>query len=240
MGYKWFRKPRFLLVYPLLIWFVFWARTTETGLRIGVILALLGETIRLWANGYVGHVKVNQTQKERGDAKIGQLITGGPYAYVRHPLYLGTFLIGAGFCVIVGNIWLAVVALIFFLLVYQWRMGKEEMVLLDEWDKVFERYRFSVPRWIPIGRRYDQPTGSWSWQGIQASKELKTLVWVIVLIVLMYFREEFIQKHELFLGSRWLIHVMLLVLMIGLIASDVSYELSKYLKRSRAKPNPLT
>ena len=224
-------------MYPLLIWFIFFARTTETGLRIGVILVLLGEAIRLWANGYVGHVKVNWTQKQRGDAKIGQLITGGPYAYVRHPLYLGTFIIGAGFCVVVGSLWMGVVALIFFLLVYQWRMGKEELILLDEWAEVFERYRSRVWPWIPNMRRYDRSTGTWSWKGIWASKEPKTFIWVIVLLILMYFRVEFIQKHELFLGNRWLIHVILLALMIGLIANELIYALSKYLKRSRINPH---
>src|SRR3989338_4208046 len=111
------RKPRFLLVYPLTVWLFWVAAPTETSLRFGVLFVLLGEALRLWANGYVGHVKVNWTQKRPNEPRVGQLVTGGPYAYVRHPLYLGTFLIGTGFCITVGNVWVGLVALVFFLLV---------------------------------------------------------------------------------------------------------------------------
>ena len=224
---KWIRKPRFLLVYPLVAAIFLVSRTTERRLLFGFPVVLLGEFLRIWANGYVGHVKVNWTQRERGDAKIGQLITGGPYAYVRHPLYLGTFVIGVGFCIIVGNIWISLVALTFFLLVYLWRMGKEEEILREEWGDVFERYRRAVPRWLPSGRRYDQPHGRWSWKGIAASKELKTLVWVIVMVILLYFREEVFQEHELFRGLKRVKSIALLGLMGVLIAADLGYELSR-------------
>ena len=224
---KWIRKPRFLLVYPLVAVIFLVARTTERQLLLGLPIVLLGEFIRLWADGYVGHVKVNRTQHQRGDAKIGQLITAGPYAYVRHPLYLGTFIIGLGFCIIVGNLWVGLAALTFFLLIYQWRMTKEEEILKYEWGEVFARYRRSVPRWLPSGRRYDQPNGQWSWQGIAASRELKTLIWVIVVAVLLYLRQEVFQEHEFLVGANRVKHLILLVLMAVLIATDVGYELKR-------------
>ena len=229
---KWIRKPRFLLVYPLVAVIFLVAHTTERQLLLGLPIVLLGEFIRLWADGYVGHVKVNRTQHQRGDAKIGQLITSGPYAYVRHPLYLGTFVIGLGFCIIVGNLWVSLGAIAFFLLIYRWKMTKEEEILRYEWGEVFERYRRTVPRWLPSGRRYDQPNGQWSWQGIAASKEPKTLAWVIVVAILLYLREEMFQEHESFLGgAKGVKHLALLVLMAVLITADVGYEL----KRRRAK-----
>jgi len=43
---------------------------------IGVGLILLGEWLRLWANGYVGHVKVNWTQSGRHGLPIGRFVTG--------------------------------------------------------------------------------------------------------------------------------------------------------------------
>ena len=227
----WIRKPRFLLVYPLVVTIFLVSHTTERLLLLGFPIVLLGEWLRLWANGYVGHVKVNWTQRQRGDAKIGQLITAGPYAYVRHPLYLGTFIIGLGFCVIVGNIWVGLAALAFFLLIYRWRMGKEEEILREEWGDVFERYRRAVPQWLPSGRRYDHPHGRWSWKGIAASKEFKTLVWVIVLAIVLYFREEFFQEHEPFLGGKRVQHLALLWLMVLLIAADVIYEFVRRTKK---------
>ena len=159
MKLKRFTKPRFLLVYPMVALLFLTARTTEWGFRLGMVVVWLGELVRFWANGYVGHVKVNWTQQWRGDAKIGRLITAGPYAYVRHPLYLGTFLIGAGFCLVVGNPWFALSAAALFLVVYHRKMVEEERSLLHEGEDAYARYHAAVPRWLPTGRRYDRRTG---------------------------------------------------------------------------------
>lgn len=57
----------------------------------GVALAVPGIAIRLWASGHV--------------RKDKQLATNGPYAYVRHPLYVGNQLIMAGFSFASGLWW---------------------------------------------------------------------------------------------------------------------------------------
>ncbi len=160
------RKARFFWAYPLAIGLLLTAQISEVSLRWGVLLVALGEAIRVWANGYVGHVKVNQTQRRPGDVKIGPLITGGPYAFVRHPLYLGTFLIGMGFCVMVNNAWVAIAGLALFLILYRAKMREEETTIRGEWGEDFTRYERAVSRWFPTGRRYDRRTGSRGWAAI--------------------------------------------------------------------------
>lgn len=233
---KLFRKARFFWVYPLGIGLFATASASEPSLRLGLMLVLLGEALRLWANGYVGHVKVNFTQRWRNDPKIGRLVTAGPYAHVRHPLYVGTFLIGAGLCLAVRSIPLALAALIFFLLVYRKKVEVEEQVILGEWGSEYAAYQQDVPRWFPTLRRYSQPHGQWSWQGIRASKELKTLLWVIVALLGIYVWEEWFQEHELFVGKEWLKHALSVTLLILLIAVDGVVELAR--RWSTAKRDP--
>ena len=227
-------KPRFLLVYPLAVWLFVAAVTSERSFRIGIVLVSLGETLRLWANGYVGHVKVNRTQQARGDTKIGRLITAGPYAFVRHPLYLGTFLIGLGFCLTVENIWVSLVALLFFLVVYGAKMRKEERLLLDECGVAYARYLAAVPRWLPFGKRYADRQGQWSWQGIAASKELKTVVWIMVTFLALYLREELWQEREPFSFK----HALVTAVIAMLILWDVVGELRKRLRRQSLQTSP--
>jgi len=233
MGKPFVRKLRFLLVYPLLAWLLLVGETTERHLEIGIGLIVLGELLRVWADGYVGHVKVNWTQKWRGDQKIGSLVTGGPYAFVRHPLYLGTFLIGAGFCVIGGNLWVSAGALVFFLTVYRRKMVKEEALIVDELGAPYLAYQAAVPRWLPTLRRYPDRHGRWSWQGIRASKEWKTVIWITVLLIVFYFREEFLQEREFLPPKDRVKDVMLLGLLVLLVAVDGTYELARRWKRSR-------
>ena len=224
-------RIRFLPVYPLFLWLLYSAKMTEQRLRFGIILIALGELLRVWADGYVGHVKVNWTQKWRGDPKIGSLVTGGPYAFVRHPLYLGTFLIGAGFCVIGGNLWASLGALAFFLTVYRRKMVKEEALILDELGAPYLAYQAAVPRWIPTLRRYFARQGQWSWQGIAASKEWKTVIWITVLLIVFYFREEFLQEREFLSQKHQVKDLILMGLLVLLVAVDVTYELARRWKR---------
>src|SRR6185369_12486626 len=62
-------------------------RPSPLGWGIGLVVAGLGVAVRSWAAGYL--------------IKSKALITGGPYAYVRNPLYLGRVMIGTGMCIAV-------------------------------------------------------------------------------------------------------------------------------------------
>lgn len=53
---------------------------------VALALILLGETLRIWA---AGHLRKNE-----------ELTTTGPYARVKNPLYIGTFLITVGMCLL--------------------------------------------------------------------------------------------------------------------------------------------
>ena len=65
--------------------FYFWlARPTWRSMVLGAILIVPGLLIRALASG---HVRKNES-----------LATSGPYAYTRNPLYLGSLLMGLGFC----------------------------------------------------------------------------------------------------------------------------------------------
>ncbi len=76
---------------------------TRELLIAGGIIALLGTLIRLWASG---HVKKNKV-----------LATDGPYAYVRHPLYVGNILLLLGFS-IAANLWWAYLLMAFLIYFY--------------------------------------------------------------------------------------------------------------------------
>ena len=62
----------------------FWlARPSWLSLGLGATAALVGESLRVWAAGHL----------EKGK----EVTTSGPYRWMRHPLYIGSSLLGAGF-----------------------------------------------------------------------------------------------------------------------------------------------
>jgi len=68
---------------------VFWKEIEVDSLiwPAGLLLVVSGETLRLWAIRHIG--KSARTRK----AKAERLVTSGPYALTRNPLYLGNMMI---------------------------------------------------------------------------------------------------------------------------------------------------
>jgi len=232
------RKARFFWVYPLAVWLFVTADASDASLRLGAIVACLGEALRLWANSYVGHRKVNATQQGRHDPKIGHLITAGPYACVRNPLYVGTFIIGLGFCVAVRNLWAAAGGLLLLAVIYRGKVQEEEAVIQQEWGEAFDAYCQAVPRWFPTFRRPSHRYGDWSWQGIIASKEFKTVVWVTVGFLALYFQTVWRQERALFSGPEKTTQLTLLCVGVALIAGDLLFEGLRVLRRFSSKTHP--
>jgi protein-S-isoprenylcysteine O-methyltransferase Ste14 len=93
--------------------------------------------LRAWA---AGHLAKNQ-----------QLATGGPYAYVRNPLYAGTLVVAFGLAMAARSIWLAALFPAVFLLVYLPVVMLEEQHLNTLFPE-YSAYAAAVPGLIPHGR----------------------------------------------------------------------------------------
>ena len=115
--------------------FFYFARPTFWTLIIGAIVALPGLALRAWASG---HLKKNEA-----------LATTGPYAYTRNPLYLGSFLIGLGFTIAAGRIFLSLIFVIMILGIYLPVMRVESQTLAELFGKKYSRYAAEVPLFWP-------------------------------------------------------------------------------------------
>ena len=139
MGLRKRLRPRLLLVYALVALGLALARPSPESLLVGLVPVAAGEGLRLWATGHL----------HKNDA----LTTSGAYAYVRHPLYLGTLLIGSGFLYMAhtwGALALAAVFGGFYFGYYLPYKDRVESARLEErYGDEFRRYAAAVPRLIP-------------------------------------------------------------------------------------------
>lgn len=77
------------------------------------------------------------------------LTTSGPYAFVRNPLYVGSFLIGAGLA-LAGGSWLWLVLFLgFFVTVYGPTVGAEAERLTERFGQRYVDYAARVPAFVP-------------------------------------------------------------------------------------------
>jgi protein-S-isoprenylcysteine O-methyltransferase Ste14 len=140
---------------------------------LGLFLVVLGEGLRVWATG---HLQKNQ-----------EVTTTGPYAYVKNPLYLGTFLIMVGFCLIANQLLEMAVAVGVFIFYYApYKKRREAERLAQYFGQVWVDYEAHVPdyfpRWTPYERR---GKARWSLQRFFNNSEHETLSLVLLGVAIM-------------------------------------------------------
>lgn len=109
----------------------------------GVLLVAVGELTRLWSVRQIG--VVSRTRSER----LGPLVSTGPFALVRNPLYLGNLAIWAGFALSANLPWLALLVVVLVGLEYHAIVRWEETLLQATHGDTYRAYASRVPRWFP-------------------------------------------------------------------------------------------
>jgi protein-S-isoprenylcysteine O-methyltransferase Ste14 len=129
------RVPSGFLMVIVFAWF---SHPTRASMALGLPVAALGLALRAWAAGCL--------------AKNERLATGGPYAYTRNPLYIGTLLVAAGLVIASRSLGLGLLFAVVFLAVYLPVIQLEEQHLrrlFPEYAAYAECVPALWPRWRP-------------------------------------------------------------------------------------------
>ncbi|MHC4945902.1 MAG: methyltransferase family protein [Planctomycetota bacterium] len=170
---------RRFIVYVCCLGILLLARPHPVLYPIGLVFIAAGESLRIWACGYL---RKNQ-----------DVIMSGPFAHVKNPLYVGTFLIMTGFCFAASNPnepsrWVLYVAYpVFFLAFFFYYMPKKVRIegdrLRRRFGEKFEDYDRNVPDFVPRLSPYrpneDVPKLTWEAGLLTENSEYGTLGWVV-------------------------------------------------------------
>lgn len=97
-----------------------------------------------------GYFTWNGLRKVFGEVRTTpQVITGGVFSIVRHPVYLGTILAVLGLVILTLSI-ISFVIWIIFVAFYCYISSYEEKLLLARFGQEYEEYRKKVPMLFPI------------------------------------------------------------------------------------------
>lgn len=139
---------------PFLIAMVAFAHPTIPSLLAGFLIVLAGEAIRFWGVSIAG-------SETRTTGQVGgtYLITTGPFAHVRNPLYVGNMLlyIGVGVMSLALFPWLLIGAALWFYFQYYMIVTREEEYLIERFGRDYEHYRNNVRRFVPRVAPYTAP-----------------------------------------------------------------------------------
>jgi protein-S-isoprenylcysteine O-methyltransferase Ste14 len=102
------------------------ATPTLLTLGIGALIAIAGESIRLWAAGHL--------------EKSKEVTQSGPYQYTRHPLYLGSSLIGIAIAIASNRLIVGAIVVAYLALTLTAAMRSEEAHLREKFGDAYDAY----------------------------------------------------------------------------------------------------
>ncbi len=138
------------------------AAPTRNSLLLGGAIAVMGECLRLWAAGHL--------------EKSKEVTRSGPYRYTRHPLYLGSSIIGTGIAVASHNPIVAAIVVAYMALTLTAAMRSEEAHLREKFGDAYDAY--AEKRAAPMDRPF-------SWSRAIGNREHHTMLGLATGLALM-------------------------------------------------------
>jgi len=160
-------RPRFWPAIAAACLALAFAEPTPGSLLAGAPLIALWLFVRGWGAGHL--------------VKNDVLTCSGPYAYVRHPFYLGTLAIGAGFAAMLGGRSALVALLVWVPWFFGFYFPRKERIegarLSSRYGETYRAYRAAVPALWPLrGAWTEAGSGRWAWSRYDENNELGTLL----------------------------------------------------------------
>lgn len=134
----WLAKKRVPLGFVTTIVALVLARPTWGTWRLGLLVALVGEAIRVWAAGHL----------EKGR----EVTSSGPYRWTGHPLYVGSSILALGVVIAAWSVPVAVLAALYMGSTITAAVRTEEAFLRRTFGDTYDRYQQS--RNEPMARRF--------------------------------------------------------------------------------------
>lgn len=162
-------------------------------------LSLLGLAIRCIT---IGYAPAGTSGRNTKGQVATQLNTSGLYSMVRHPLYVGNFLIGFGVS-LVPLVWcLPILYCLLFCVYYERIMYVEEAFLHRSFGKAFDEWAANTSAFVPRTLRWHKPTLPFSLRNV-LRREYTGLMVVILGHAGVQFTEHLIIDHRVVYEMFW-------------------------------------
>lgn len=135
---QWIARRRVTLGFACGVIAAWLARPTRASMIVGFVVAASGEALRIWAAGHL----------EKGR----EVTMTGPYRVTRHPLYLGSAIMGIGLAIAADRVMVAALVVGYLGITLAAAISREEAHLTAKFGAAYPAYRNGVAR--PEARRF--------------------------------------------------------------------------------------
>jgi len=148
---------------------------------ICIVVSVTGEVIRSYT---VGHVPRNTSGRNVIDQLADELNTTGIYSIVRHPLYIGNFLMWLGPILFLRSVWCVIIFVLAYWLYYERIMFAEEQFLRRKFGEVYDTWAFRVKAVIPGLKHYTSSSLPFSFKNVM-KREYNSIVNVFIVFAVL-------------------------------------------------------
>jgi protein-S-isoprenylcysteine O-methyltransferase Ste14 len=141
------------------LWF---ASPTPQSVALGAAIGAAGEAVRIWAAGHL----------EKGR----EVTSTGPYAITRHPLYVGSTIMGAGLAIAANSAVVAAIVVLYLTVTITAAIRSEEAHLTDKFGGDYPAYRSGTASRAPRG---------FSFARAMKNREYRALLGFVVVLALL-------------------------------------------------------
>ena len=152
----------------------------------------------------VGFVPKGTSGRNTRRIKAQRLNTTGVYSIVRHPLYLGNFLVFMSFVLFLRDGWLTLLMAVVYWVYYERIMLAEERLLAERFGEGFRAWAVRTPAILPRPRLWSAPELSFCWRTV-LKREYTTVFLVIAAMTALEVSGDYIIFHHLELDVGWAI-----------------------------------
>ena len=173
-----------------------------------ISISFLGLIVRCLTVGYVPKATYGRNTKEQ---RASTLNTTGMYSIVRHPLYLGNFIIFLGITLFVQVWWFTLIAILAFWLYYERIIFAEEEFLRKKFGTLFLEWAEKTPAFLPKFKNWQQPSLAFSFRNV-LQREYSSFFGIIASLTFLEIAGDILVRRKLELDLAWAI-----LFIIGLI-----------------------
>ena len=169
---------------------------------IALCISFIGLGIRVVVVGY----KAKKTSGGNVDCQVADVLnTTGMYSLVRHPLYLGNFIIWAGISMVFQTWWMTLLVVLIFWLYYERIAFAEEEFLRKKFKDQYIQWSNGTPAFIPSPKKlhWKSPELSFSWKKV-LGKEYAGFFAIILCFTLLKVLISLIKSRSFTLDPIWI------------------------------------
>ncbi len=152
----------------------------------------------------VGHAPRNTSGRNAREQRADSLNTSGIYSIVRHPLYLGNFLVYLGVVLFAHVWWLAAICVLAFWLYYERIMFAEEFYLRGKFGNAFEQWAERTPAFVPDPRLWQRPDLRFSLKNV-LRREYNNVFSVVLILSALHFLGQYVVEGRIRADPAWTI-----------------------------------